>query len=122
VSATSVTDSDLAASSDAELTYWLYLLRQEVFFLEGRRLHDLGIRLPIMQREIDASRTINEGGLGTERSVPSYVPPENEMDLYEPAILYDGEMLVEDEVTMLHDMNRILTDQRGLLIDAPFGS
>lgn len=122
VSGTSVTESDLAAASDAELTYWLYLLRQEIFFLEGRRLHDLGIRLPIMQREIDASRTINEGDLGTMRSVPSYIPPSNEMDLYEPAVIYEDDELTEDEVTMLHDMNRILTDRRGLLIDTPFGS
>ena len=92
VSATSVTaDAINNAADGTPLLRVFYLLRQEILFLEGRRLHDLGIRLPMMLREIDTNPSINEGDFGTLVIVPGYIPPSNEIDLYTPLVLYDGD-------------------------------
>jgi hypothetical protein len=86
-----------------------HLARQEILFLEGRRMADLGIRLPMMRREVDQNPTIDFGDPGTESVVPSYIPPFNEMDIYTPASPYDDEgVLVTTLVTIKHDMNKIL--------------
>lgn len=111
-------DSVAALGTADELWHALWLARQEILFLEGRRMADLGIRLPIMLREIDANRTISQGDPGTEAVVPSWIPAENEIDLYTPATPYDAdENLVTTEVTMTVDMNRILAENRA----SPFG-
>lgn len=52
VSMTSVTPADLEPLTEARpMLETLYLLRQEVFFGEGRRSSDLGIRLPMSEVE-----------------------------------------------------------------------
>jgi hypothetical protein len=124
ISSTSVTADDVNGAGDlSALTRLLYLLRQEILFLEGRRLHDLGIRLPMMLREIEQNPNINDGDVGTTVSVPSYIPPGNEMDLYSPLVLYDSGTLdanlIVTEVTISHDMNKILANQRGLVVSNP---
>lgn len=81
----------------------LHLLRQEIFFLEGRRMSDLGIRLPISQREIETSPTINFGDPGTTSVVPSYIPPGSEMDQFSTSA---------GVVTILHNMNGILANNK----------
>jgi tetratricopeptide (TPR) repeat protein len=91
-----------------------WLARQEILFLEGRRMADLGIRLPMMRRELEQNPTINfdptdPTGPGEESLVPSYIPPFNQMDLFTPESPYDGDVLVETEVTITHDMNKVLT-------------
>lgn len=90
----------------------LWLARQEIMFLEGRRLADLGIRLPIMRREIDQNPNIDFGDLGTEPFVPGYIPPFRQMDLFTPKSPYEGGTgpLVTDQITIEHDMNRILVE------------
>lgn len=121
ISGTSVTADEVDAATDqTSLLRLLYRLRQEILFLEGRRLHDLGIRLPMMEREIDTNPNIDLGDFGTTVFVPDYVPPENEIDLYTPLELYDGDdNLTTTEVTILHDMNRILATERGTVLGAP---
>ena len=117
VSGTSLDADSVAALATAdEMWHAFHLARQEILFLEGRRMADLGIRLPMMLREIDSNPNIAIGDAGTESVVPTYIPANDEMDLYTPALLYDGEgldaNLIETQVTMLHDMNRILADNR----------
>jgi hypothetical protein len=120
VSGTQVTKGQIDGASGTDLERLLYLLRQEVLLLEGHRLHDLGLRLPMMLREIETNPSISSGDQGTTVSVPDWIPPENELDLYEPRVLYDDSgTLVETEVTMLHDMNRVLAEDRGLVIENP---
>ena len=122
VSGTHVDSSQVDAASGTDLTRLLYLLRQEILFLEGHRLHDLGIRLPMMLREIDTNPSISVGSPGTEATIPAWIPPQNGLDLYEPGIIYesgDSGPLTTTEVTMLHDMNRILAEERGLVIENP---
>ena len=115
VSATSLSADSVAALSTAdELWHSLWLARQEILFLEGRRLADLGIKLPMMLREIDQNDRINEGDPGTLPIVPGYVPenPRYAMDIYTPRALYDGgdpgAPLIETHVTIHVDMNRVL--------------
>jgi hypothetical protein len=119
VSATSLDpDSVAALTAEGELWHALHLARQEILFLEGRRMADLGIRLPMMLREIDANRSIQEGDPGTSAVVPSWIPPEDRMDLFTPASPYDEDgNLLSTEVTMLVDMNRALAENRV----TPFG-
>lgn len=107
-------DSVAALSSASELWHSLWLARQEILLLEGRRLADLGIKLPMMLREIDQNDNINEGDPGTLPIVPGYVPqnPRYAMDIYTPLDLYDGVdpgvPLIETQVTMHIDMNKVL--------------
>jgi len=120
ISGTHVTAAQVNSASGDELVRLLYLLRQEILLLEGRRMHDLGIRLPMMLREIDTNPNISQGDVGTEVSVPGYIPSGNEMDRYSPVTLYDDNgNLVENQITILHDMNRVLAEQRGLVIENP---
>ncbi len=119
VSATSITEDAIDAASGDELVRLLYQMRQEVLFLEGRRLHDLGLRLPMMLPELEQNPNIAAGDLGTETIIPSYIPPANEMDLYTPVEIYNEGETLEDEITMLHDMNRILAEERGLVMQNP---
>lgn len=117
VSATSLDADSVAGLSDApDLWHALWLARQEMLFLEGRRLADLGIKLPMMLREIDQNPEINTGDPGTETMVPSWIPltPLYAMDLYSPKELYDSRdldaQLVETRVTIGVDMNRVLVE------------
>lgn len=116
-SATSLDADSVAGLADADdLWHALWLARQEIMLLEGRRLADLGIRLPMMQREIDLNPNIDEGDPGTVVIVPSYIPrtPRYALDIYAPVEIYDGTgpdaELLETEVTMHVDMNRVLVD------------
>ncbi len=115
VSGTSLDADSIAGLSDAnELWHALWLARQEIMLLEGRRLADLGIKLPMMLREIDQNDGINEGDPGTTPVVPGYIPqnPRYAMDIYTPLELYDGVdpgvPLIETQVTIHVDMNKVL--------------
>jgi hypothetical protein len=116
ISGTSLDPDSIAsipATEEEELLHALHLARQEILFLEGRRMSDLGIRLPIMLREIDQNNNMTLGDPGTTVIVPGYVPPQNQMDLFSPASPYQEETdgswtLVETEVTIRHDLNRIM--------------
>lgn len=119
-------DSVMALATEDELWHAFHLARQEILFLEGRRMSDLGIRLPMMAREIDANPTLAMGDPGTAALVPAYIPEGDGMDLFTPQSPYDVEevddeevvTLVETQVTIGVDMNRVLADNRV----TPFGS
>jgi hypothetical protein len=101
----------IATTRTEDLWYALHLARQEILFLEGRRMADLGLRLPIMLREIDANPNIGDGDPGTRMTIPSYMTQQvaNNMDLFTPKSPYDASgQLVTTEVTMNVDLNRTL--------------
>lgn len=103
----------IPAANQDQLWHAFHLARQEILFLEGRRMADLGIRLPMMLREIDANPNINAGDPGTTVVYPSYLPPNNEMNLFTPASPYNSAgVLQTEEVTIRHDLNRALTTNR----------
>ena len=119
VSATSLDPVEVAGLTNIDdVWHAFHLARQEILFLEGRRMSDLGIRLPIRLREIEANPNINKGDVGTEVFLPAYIPFSDEMDLFTPKTLYDGGLLDDEqilmgtEVTMNVDMNRVLTTNR----------
>lgn len=129
ISSTSFTQQDVNEATTAEeLIYLLYNLRQEILFLEGRRLHDLGIRINFMLREIDSNVSVTRESLGSRTYVPSYIPSGNGLDLYDPASPYPGgepddplnPSVTTIEITILHDLNAILASERGTVIDNPF--
>lgn len=103
VSNTSVTaDMVNSASSSTELYRLLYLLRQEIFFSEGRRMSDLGIRLPVMQTQIEANPNISMGDYGTLVFVPSFIPSGYGLDEF----TYDTATKI---VTISYDMNKLIS-------------
>lgn len=120
ISGTSLDADSVAGLDDAdELWHALWLARQEIMLLEGRRLADLQIKLPMMLREIDQNDNINEGDEGTEVVYPTWLPvdPRYAMDIYAPMkSLYTSDEadaeLVTTEVTINVDMNRVLTENR----------
>ncbi len=124
VSGTSLDPDSVAALTDLDQVWHAFhLARQEILFLEGRRMSDLGIRLPIMLREIDANPNLNPGDPGTAGLVPTYIPQGEEMDLFDPKSPYEGTLLdsqqrlVSTQVTIRVDMNKVLTTNRV----TPFG-
>jgi len=112
ISGTSLDADSVEALPDSEpeaIWHAFWLARQEILFLEGHRMADLGIRLPMMLREVDTNPNLSDGDPGTVAVVPVYIPPADEMDLFTPASPYgENEELVTDRVTIRHDMNKIL--------------
>ena len=111
ISGTSVTQSmiDGLATHDAALEL-LYLMRQEIFFGEGRRVADLGIRLPLC--EVEAAHAAH-GEDYTEARIPAFIPTNQGMD----------DFTIDEEtrtVTVTHNMNRVLVDNRRAESVVPF--
>lgn len=114
VSGTSVT----AARIDAITTvddglYVLYLMRQEIFLAEGRRMADLGIRMPLAWTEIIANPQTKEGEPYTKAEIPSFIPTAFDMD----AFTYDQNART---VVIKHDLNRILVQNKASTLVLPF--
>lgn len=109
-------DIDALQNNEEELVRTLFLLRQEIFFLEGRRLSDLGIRLPLWRRQLD----VNPIGTGPGFDlpiVPTYIPGfanfnpgTHDMD----AFTVSGSV-----VTCSVDMNRVLARNRAYPLRRP---
>ncbi|RZF61491.1 RagB/SusD family nutrient uptake outer membrane protein [Sphingobacterium corticibacterium] len=112
VSGTHITSSDIDAVGTAdEALYLIYLLRQEIFIAEGRRMTDLGIRFPISQREqLSNSHVTDEH---TKAIIPDFIPKNRGLDDF----TYDTASGV---VTIKHDMNRILVQHKNSPYIMPF--
>ncbi len=112
ISHTSVIVNDInALTTREEFIRALYLLRQEIFFLEGRRMSDLGIRLPVTQNQIETNPNIVAGTDGTKVFVPQYIPVGGaELDKFS----VNG-----DVVTITHDMNQLISEH--IQEVSPFG-
>lgn len=112
VSGTKVTDGDIdAATSTDQLLYLLYRLRQEIFFGEGRRMTDLGIKFPISQTE-----QLNNAHVTTAETVaqiPSFIPLSRAMDDFS----VDA---ATGNVTMAYDMNSVLVANKHSIYIFPF--
>ena len=111
ISGTSVTQGmiDGVDNHDSALEL-VYLMRQEIFFAEGRRPADLGIRLPLC--EVEAANAAN-GSSFTEAWIPQFVPRNYGLD----------DFTVDDEaktVTITHNMNRVIVENAHTADAAPF--
>lgn len=111
ISGTSVTDEmiDNASGIDGTLEL-LYLMRQEIFFAEGRRVADLGIRLPVC--EVEAASNPSAAGY-IDAVIPPFIPLDQGMDDF---------AMDEDtkEVTIKYNMNRIIVENKSSEYVAPF--
>jgi len=101
-------DSVLALEGAEETWHAFHLARQEILFLEGRRMSDMGIRLPMMLREIDQNAAIDDGSPGTVGVVPDYIPSGTDINRFDPASPGPDDTVV----TMRYDVNRILAQNQ----------
>lgn len=109
ISGTSVTQAMIDGLDNHNSALELvYLMRQEIFFAEGRRPADLGIRLPLCEAEAGGKESPY-----TEAWIPSFVPQNYGMD----------DFTVNDEtktVTITYNMNRIIVENAHSKDVAPF--
>ena len=111
ISGTSVTQAmiDGLDNHDSALEL-VYLMRQEIFFSEGRRPADLGIRLPLC--EVEAAHTADAATF-TEAWIPAFVPRNYGLD----------EFTVDEKaktVTIAHNMNRVIVENARSADVVPF--
>ena len=110
ISGTSVTQQMIDhCNGQDNLLRLLYLMRQEIFFGEGRRAADLGIRLPVC--EVEAANTASEGY--TQAQIPSFIPLNQDMD----AFTIDNETKT---VVIKYNMNNVIVDNKNTEYVAPF--
>lgn len=111
ISGTSVdgTMIDNASSVDGLLEI-VYLMRQEIFFAEGRRASDLGIRLPVC--EIEAANTPSAEPY-LKAQIPDFIPREQGMDAF---------VMDEDAKTVVirHNMNKTIVNNKSSEYVVPF--
>jgi tetratricopeptide (TPR) repeat protein len=109
-------DSVQALTSPEAIRHAFWLARQEILYLEGRRLSDLGVRLPISARELDASPTLTRSIPEASVLVPAYVPAAGAVNRFSPRSPYvdrtQGGALETDRITIEVDMNKILARER----------
>lgn len=114
LSGTSVTEEMLdEATSVEDLLYLLYMMRQEIFVVEGRRMTDLGIRFPVALDEALTNDQIDEGSPALQAQIPGFVPRDYGLDSFD---YEDG-----DTLCVIHnDMNRVLVENRTSDAVVPF--
>ena len=111
VSGTSVTAEmiDQCQGHDALLEL-IYLMRQEIFIAEGRRMNDLGIRLPISEVEAKANPT---AAPYIKAHIPAFIPLGQSMDAFE----LDKKNL---RVTIRYNMNHLIVSNKATDDVVPF--
>jgi len=118
LSGTSVTAAAVDAASTAEqLLELVYLMRQEIFLAEGRRMVDLGIKFPLPDIETDnnpraaASAMLNpqwkQGQIGT------FIPLDSQMN----AFTFNE---AAGTVVIRVNMNRVVVQNRASQLVVPF--
>lgn len=111
ISGTSVTDEMIDnCSTQDDLLGILYLMRQEIFFGEGRRSSDLGIRLPVC--EVEAANTASAKEY-TNALIPSFIPTAQDMDAFD----MDE---VKKTVVIKYNMNKIIVKNKESQYVVPF--
>ena len=114
LSGTHVTNDMInAATTEDELLKLLYLMRQEIFFAEGRRNIDLGIKLPIAENEFTGNDNVSEAAI--EEQIPPFIASLDE---------YGLDKFENDEaakvITIAVDMNDILVNNKESSMVLPF--
>ncbi|MGD8780033.1 MAG: hypothetical protein PVH88_13845 [Ignavibacteria bacterium] len=113
VSGTSVSKEMIQELSDiSDALETLYLMRQEIFIAEGRRMVDLGIKWPLADDEANNNPNAS-GSEYLQAQIPSFIPLNTEMDRFD----WDKET---GEVTINHNMNKILVENAGSDYVLPF--
>lgn len=115
VSGTSVTDAMITALiTEDEALELLYLMRQEIFIAEGRRMTDMGIRFVVSEVEALANSNIPAGDASTISSLPSFIEGiKTELD----AFTYDANA---NTTIITHNVNKILMQNKAATTVLPF--
>lgn len=114
VSGTSVTREMLAgATSATQLLELLYLMRQEIFVLEARRMVDLGIRFPVALEEAQVNPKVGTSSPALTARIPSFIPRDLGLDRF---AYRDGDTLA----VIRFNMNRVLVENRTSNAVLPF--
>ncbi|PIO47420.1 MAG: hypothetical protein CMR00_10500 [[Chlorobium] sp. 445] len=116
ISGTSLTTADIDAlpADRTAMVRTLYLLRQEIFFLEARRMSDLGIRFPVPERQTQTNPNMPLGSPGTLVTVPEWIPAGNAaLNTY--TVTTSGPFTI---VTIQTDMNDVIS--RNITRISPF--
>ena len=114
VSGTSVTQAMLDAAVTVDnMLYLLYLMRQEIFVVEGRRMTDLGIRFPVALDEALTNSNVDESSPFLAARMPGFIPQNYQLDGF---TYNDGDMLA----VILHDMNAVLVSNKASSEVLPF--
>lgn len=114
ISGTSVTSERINAIATVDDgLYVLYLMRQEIFLAEGRRMADLGIRMPVARTEALANPNVDADAAYTKAQVPSFIPGAFAMD----AFTYNA---AAKTVVITHDMNRVVVQNKTSPFVLPF--
>lgn len=115
VSGTSVTPTMIdAITTEDQALEIIYLMRQEIFIAEGRRMVDMGIRLVVSENEVLANENLEEGNSSTLRNLPSFIDAiKTELD----AFTYDKE---NNTCVITHNLNKILVQNKASNDVLPF--
>ncbi len=108
ISGTSVDESMVGSTDDMIET--IYLLRQEILFAEGRRVADLGIRIPVAIDELSFNSSAADF---IEAQIPSFIPTDQGMDKF----TLDAD---KKEVVITYNMNQIISDNQTSEYVVPF--
>jgi tetratricopeptide (TPR) repeat protein len=113
VSGTSVTPAMVAATTTVdELLRLLCLMRQEVFIAEGRRVVDLGIKVPVAENELTGNDNVEPDDLTPQ--VPTFYPAE---DYAFDQFVIDT---VAQQITISYDLNEIMVANKTAIPVIPF--
>ncbi len=112
VSGTQVTAAMIdAVATEDDALYLIYLMRQEIFIAEGRRMTDLGMRFPVSQREQLNNANVTDAHI--QAIIPDFIPLNRGLDDF----TYDTARAV---VTMAYDMNKVLVANKTSAYIMPF--
>lgn len=112
VSGTHIVAADIdAADTEDALLELLYLMRQEVFIAEGRRLVDLGIKYPVAENEATGNANVTQDAL--QAQIPGFIPLGGDLDDFS----YDAD---NKTVTIKVNMNRVLVENKTSPFVLPF--
>lgn len=115
VSGTSVNAEMIDATSTEDgVLELIYLMRQEIFLGEGRRLSDMGVKYVISEIEYLSNPNVDENHPGVKPVVPQFIDAiKTELD----AFAYDKEART---VVMKHNLNKVLVNNKSSVDVLPF--
>jgi hypothetical protein len=114
LSGTSVTSARIdGIATVADAYYVLYLMRQEIFLAEGRRMSDLGLRYPVPLAEAASNPNVSATDAFLTAVIPPFLPTDTQMDAFTLNT-------TARTVVMRHDLNAVLAANRMSPLIMPF--
>lgn len=106
VSGTSVNINQIEELSTVEeVLEIIYLMRQEIFIAEGRRVVDLGIKYPISENEVRSNENIDMNHQAIQAQIPNFIPLGMAMNDF----TNDDQNKI---ITIEYNMNKVLVENR----------